>query len=819
MENAKEQVAEEGIDIKGIIYKFLGRWYLFVLCLLLALGCAYYIAKSTQSIYQVSTSILLKGTQSMLDQQFSSDLLNYSSRVSIPTEIGIIKSYDVAERTLEKLNFSVGYYEKTRFNEIELYNASPFTVVQDTATSQPVYLPFHLRILSPTEFEIKAKGEELYTYNFQTDKFTGYIPTLDIAQKGKFYNKITIKDFSFYVIPKKGVNIESYKNQDFIFRFFDKEYLINTFRQISVSSDKTSYIVTISIEGTNVQKLADYLNPLTKVYLERGLERKNQIAVNTIKFIDSQLTDVSDSLNYSETKLQNYRAVNNVMNMDFQAQQVITSLENLKNRRAEIVVKSKYYDYLKKYLNENNDGSALVAPSALGIEDPVLGNMISELIKLYNDRSEILYNSKKDNPYSNSIELRIKNMKRSMLENLENLTNATNISLQDIDNRINQASARVNKLPETQRQLFGYERKFKLNDAIYTYLLTKRSEMEITKASFVPENEVIDAARPNQYLQVAPNTRKIYLWAFILGLGVPALFILLKDYLNDKIQFSEDIEKITEFPILGHILRSKNKSRTIAADQPMSLTSESIRAIRTNFQYIANEKAKHVVLVTSSMMNEGKSFVCLNLALSFASNNKKCIILSFDLRKPKISEYIGIDYDSGISTYLSTDISLDEIIIPTRYPNLDVILSGPNPPNPMELISGEKTKELFKSLKEKYDYIFVDTPPVGMVADSLILLKYSDINIYVIRHSFTLKKMFAGVIQNLRKRAINNVNIVINDVPVAKKYLSYSHGYAYNYGYGYGYGYYHSESSGKSSDGKKKSSNFIRSLIERARFF
>jgi capsular exopolysaccharide synthesis family protein len=196
------------------------------------------------------------------------------------------------------------------------------------------------------------------------------------------------------------------------------------------------------------------------------------------------------------------------------------------------------------------------------------------------------------------------------------------------------------------------------------------------------------------------------------------------------------------------------------------------------------------------MMSEGKSFTSINLALSFALNNKRCVLLSFDLRKPKISEYLNLSSEKGISSYLSSDTSLDEIIIPSNYPNLDVILSGPTPPNPMELISGEKTKVFFNQLREKYDFIFIDTPPIGMVADSMLLIKYSDVTIYVVRHNLTLKKVFANVVQNLKKRGIANVNIVINDVPAGKKFLSYSQGYNYAYGYGYGYGYY-------SSDAKK----------------
>jgi capsular exopolysaccharide synthesis family protein len=380
-------------------------------------------------------------------------------------------------------------------------------------------------------------------------------------------------------------------------------------------------------------------------------------------------------------------------------------------------------------------------------------------------------------------------MNQSVLDNLDNLINGTDIAIQDIDRRIDEISTQLNKLPERQRKLVNYERKFKLNDALYTYLLTKRSEVQISKASYLPNNEVVDKARENEYDVIGPNTRKNYLIALLLGLGLPVCIILLKSYFNDKILLNEDIEKITNFPILGHVLRSKDKSPTVVSDYPNSLCAESIRAIRTSFQFLANENQKHIVLVTSSMMKEGKSFTCTNLALSFSLNNKKVLIMNFDLRKPSIHRYLGIESEKGLSSYLSGYVAIEDIILKTKFENVDVILSGPIPPNPMELISSENTKTLFQFLHEKYDYIIIDTPPVGMVADAFLLIKYSDVNIFVVRHNLTMKKVLSQVNQNLIKKGIQNFNIILNDVQIAKKYMAYSHGYGYNYGYGYGYGY------------------------------
>ena len=557
------------------------------------------------------------------------------------------------------------------------------------------------------------------------------------------------------------------------------------FRRVTVQDNKSSSILNISIQGYNVWKLSDYLNSLTRVYLEKGLEKKNQVAENTIQFINAQLGDVADSLYFSEKTLQDYRSEHNVMDVNFQVQQVVTSIENLKNQRAEIVVKSKYYDYLKQYLLDSKAGKDLIAPSSLGIQDLVLNNLINELINLYGERAELIMNSKRDNPYLISNDQRINDLRQSVLKNIDNLSYASKITLQDMDRRIDEISAKGNKLPEAQRKLIGYERKFKLNDALYTYLLTKRSETQIAKASYLPDNEVLDQASPDEFISVYPNTRRNYIIALILGLGLPAAFLILREYFNNKIQSDEDIEAITDFPVLGHIVRSKEVTKAVIVDYPMSLTAESIRAIRTNFQFVANENEKNTILLTSSVKGEGKSFTTLNLALSIGLNNKKIVLINFDLRRPKLQDYLGIEAGKGLSLYLSGNANLEEIIQTSRFENIDAIMAGAIPPNPMELIASERTKIMFQELKGRYDYILVDSPPIGMVADALLLLRYSDVNIFIVRQNYTHKKVFAQLIQTLKKRNVTNVNIILNDIRLDSRYRPYQYGYAYNYGYGY----------------------------------
>jgi capsular exopolysaccharide synthesis family protein len=721
----------------------------------------------------------------VIDAKFAFGSNLYNSSYLIFNEMGILRSYSLTQRALKNLDFTVCYYSRDRFKKNELYKDCPFIFIIDSGSPQPLFTDIQLKIISSVDLEIKINSQNTSFYSFTIDKFIGAKPDYIIDSKVKLNQSFLLNFFAGKIIPRNSVDLQDYVGKTYYFELFNQSSLIQKYRGFTVSENRNSSIVTLSIVGHNVEKMADFLNALSKEYMVKGLEKKNQIADNTIRFIDSQLGEVTDSLFFSEKRLQEFRANNAVMNVDFQTQQIFSAMDNLQNQKVGFEVKNKYYKYLKEYLKENKDGHDLVVPAAMGIEDVTLSGLINELTKLFAERWEISQNLKRDNPMVTNIDNRINNTKKSILDNVESMLHATKISIQDIDQRIDVISSKVNKLPETERKLFGYERKFKLNDALYTFLLTKRSEVQISKASYMPDNEILDIARDTEFRPIAPNRKRNYLIAFIIGLSLPIAFLVLKDFFNDKIRVNEDIERATDYPIIGYVVHNKEKTYTIVADDPLSLTSESIRAIRTNFQFVGNEKGKNVVLITSSMMGEGKSFISINLAISFALNNKKTILVNFDLRKPKVQDYLEIDNERGLSLYLSGNAGLSEIITKTAYNNFDIIMAGAIPPNPMELIAGPRTKVLIDKLKEDYDFIILDSPPISMVADSMLLVNEVDTILYVARQGYTLKHVFIQQMQNLFKRGIKNVNIILNDVQLGRKYQSYSHGYAYTYGYGY----------------------------------
>jgi tyrosine-protein kinase Etk/Wzc len=477
-------------------------------------------------------------------------------------------------------------------------------------------------------------------------------------------------------------------------------------------------------------------------------------------------------------------------------------IEEVQKQRAELMLQKKYFEYIKDFIIKNQGIDDFVSPGAMGVKDQVFNGLLSELLDQQSERNELTMNlrKEKENPFLKTIDLKIENKKKLILENLRTLIEANAISLKEANDRIVALSDKGSALPKTQGKLFGYERLFKLNNELYTYLLTKRSETLISKAALMPDNEVLDKAHRRSAVLITPNTTKSFLLAFFLGLIIPILIIYVVDYFDDNINSIKDVEQLTELPVLGCVVHGKHDEIPTLDGQNSSI-AESLRSIRANFQFVLEQKATHVILVTSSITNEGKSFVSSCLASSFALFEKKTVLLCFDLRKPlKHLIFENSNSGFGISTYLSGNCEVKDIIKPTNNKNLYVIFPGPLPPNPNELIASQRTEELFKQLKSEYEYIIVDTPPVGLIADSLLLTKLVDLNIFIVRHRRTSRNLLDHICNMYKKKNLHNLAIIVNDIPISKNRYGYDYGY-----YGYGYNYYY--------DNSKKNDSWIRKII------
>jgi capsular exopolysaccharide synthesis family protein len=500
------------------------------------------------------------------------------------------------------------------------------------------------------------------------------------------------------------------------------------------------------------------------------------MAMSTVDFIDSQISDVSDSLSRAESVLKSFKSSNSIMDLSFQGQEAFTKLNTLETEKANLQSQRRYYVYLRDYLANNENVSDLAAPSSMNVADPLLTTLITKMLELNAQRVSLIRDQiNTQNLYLTDINLQIDNLKKTLKENVNNSLNTLVIAINEVDYRISRLSGQISQMPKTELQLKTIERKFKLNDEVYTFLLQKRSEAQIAKAASMPDYEVVDAARLAVSGLVSPRGTLNYAIAFFLALLMPTVIVLGRDFLNNKLSEAEEIEYLTRYPIMGKIFHNAHRSKQIVNDYPNSSVTESFRALRTNFQFFSEGGKRQVLLLTSSTSGEGKTFCSLNLATVFALNGHRTVLLEFDLRRPKIHQEFGSSNIIGITSYLIDKANIEDIIVPTHIENLDLISAGPAAPNPAELINSERTAELIEKLKEIYDFIIIDSAPAGILTETLLLMKYADLNIFVARMEKTVRDVFRNALRTVENNKFENVSILINDLNVKRD--------AHKYGY------------------------------------
>ena len=427
-----------------------------------------------------------------------------------------------------------------------------------------------------------------------------------------------------------------------------------------------------------------------------------------------------------------------------------------------------------KFLNVKNDHAPF---KGVKIE---LNKMESQKVAMKGSDGSI-------NPYLPALESQILNARKTLEEILMNMGKSNNLAISDLDKRLDNLNTEVRKLPQTERELFSIERQFKLNDYIYTFMLQKRSEAQIAKASNTPDNEIIDYGRISGGL-IRPRGGINYITGFLAGLLLPAFFFLLKEIFNLKIETEDEVKRITSLPVAGHISHSMKEYQGIVLRDPQSNIAEAFRNLRTRMRFFTREMKSPVILVTSSMPAEGKSFTALNLASAYSLAGNKTVLVSFDLRRPRIYEEFGLENAKGISTYLIGRDKIEEIINETDYENFYIISAGPIPPNPSELASSLKTKDLFAELKNRFDYIIVDSAPIGAVSDTYSIAALADATIMLVRHNKTVKQLLKDTIEDCKVNGISNISILMNDIRSDMRMYGYRGRYGYVYGYGYSYG-------------------------------
>ena len=785
-------------DFKGFLIKIGSYWKWFLISLLIAFTIAYQVNIRKEKIYGMETLISVKEESNPLFTSNTSLVFNWGGTSDqVQTISTTLQSRSHNELVVDKLQFYISYLVQGEYNLVDAYGAVPFHVDIDKTKGQLAGTLISIKFLSENEYEIRIPFENpnvsVVTYANNTYSNTAVV-------KGEFVKKYKVgQQVSLPFLNWKlqiNDNPGFYKGNEYFVSFNDFNGTVSSYKGINVrSDDKGGSIITLGMQGNNKARMVEYLNSTVKMLIKRQLDSKNQFATNTISFIDSTLVAMESQLKETTNELKTFRKGKNLYDVEDGGAKFSEKILEFDVKKDEVNRKVAYYNSLKAYLKNSVNYAKLPAPSVAGIEDPNIVVNVSKLIALSTQRSEMAYAVKSDKIFKD-FDNQMEAVKNVLLENIATAKTALQYDLAVVSSKINQTESTIKQLPEDQQELIKIKRKYDLSDNIYSTFLQKRSEADIVKAANLSDIHFIDPAKDVGGGLIGPKTSVNYVLALFLGILIPLLFVFAVFFINNSVQNAEDISKMTQIPLIGVVGVNKDNTNLAVFDKPKSALSESFRAIRSSLQFLykkQNVDGAKTLMITSSISGEGKTFCSINIATVFALSEKKTVIIGLDLRKPKLAEEFNLSNDVGVVNYLIKQKTVDEIINHTHIPHLDVILSGPVPPNPAEMIMSEGMGELIQELKQKYDYIILDTPPVGLVSDALELAQYCDVTLYIVRQNFTKKEMISLLNNRVKRGELNNTSIILNGLENKAKYGT---GYGYGYGYGaYANGYYEEEKS------------------------
>ena len=780
MKHKLTEFADRKININELIHKLAAKWYYFLIAvaILVPLACAYiYFADNT---YLVRASILLNSEvkNGLNSEKFLKGMELMTSHTEIEDEVGILKSYNLSESTIRKLNFGITYYARKNFRSTQPLSAGyPFLIVLDSTVNQIVGVPFYIKKLSDSTYSIQGSASQASTFNFYTNKSAETVTNISIDEIELIGKSYANKNLGFTV----KFNPKYYKGWDseYYFVIHNLNTLADSYREaLEIKPiSRESNIVEVSLKVKNPEKGILLLNTLLEVYRTNELYKKNQLGLKTIKFIDDQLGGVSDELRQVESSLESFRSRNNILDISTTAENLNRNLDKLDGDKAMLEQKLKYYKYIASSLEKENNVKNIGAPSTFGLEDPLLNSLLIELARLHQERIGLNYSTKEGNPVAEVLELKIASAKKALIENVNNFIEPSIQALNDLNGRIRELKSNVQGLPRSERELVSIKRRFDFNDNVYNYLLEKRAEAGIAIASNTVEKTIVDRAKQVGAGPVAPNKKLILAITTLFGLVFSVGLIIFKDVINDNIISIKDVEQNSRIPVVGTISHgSKSERASVIVAQGKSAIGESFRSLRVNLQYLTLGSENNVIGITSSGESEGKTFCSVNLAAAMAQSGKRTIVIDSDMRRPKVAASFRLKNERGLSSYLIGSCSIKDIINPTAIKGLDVITSGPIPPNPLDLIGLPRMEELIRTLKETYTAIIIDSPPIGFVSEYIILMRHMNANIYVVRSNCTNRFQLEKINKLYEDKKIKNVSILLND------FKSSVNGYNYVYG-------------------------------------
>lgn len=782
-----------------LIFKMLEKWYLFAIFVVLALVIAFFVNRYAAPRYEATASLLIKTNNGMMSNLDMTTMFRGNGNEDFQNAIGTIQSYTITKQTLKAMNMYVSYYQQLNFRYNDIYTDCPFEVMLDITKPQPTGLVMEVKMLDKTKYELSYENRSnVAVYDYVKDEVIDKkinVHKRDVVVKfGEWYNK---DGMHFKIIPKKDRWDDNNLKVSYAFSINNLDALANAYNSTVIDRiHKEASIVRIKSKNGNPKIAIDFVNKLCEVYIDQTFEEKNYLNVATIDFVNEQILAISDSLSTAEARKESFKEANNTLNLTNDGQYLYQKTNDLQEQRALEYAKQQYYNYLSNYISVAAIDEGVASPSAVGVNDPVLTTLVGKLSESIIEYKTSLTRSKDKNPKIKELKITIETIRKQISESLKNIKEASNMNMRELQRQQNELQTAINKLPATERNMINIERQFKFNDEIYSFLYQKRADAEIAKNAALPDHKIIDKA--HVAVKVYPRTATNFLMAFILGLAIPAAYIIFKHLTKGTVDSKDDLQKISQNPILGYIPRFPEGSNPMMVfNRPKSQITEAYRTIRTNLKYVLgtndDEKKDGVgktILITSSMPKEGKSLTSINIASVFSITKNKTLIMECDLRKPRLHKTFGLDPNKGITSYYIGKTTLDDLVQHTEFDNFDVVCVGQVPPNPSEIIDSDKMKELIEELKKRYDYIIMDTPPVNLIADAQTLAKQVDVVLYVVRLGVTSASILTTALVEMEQRSNVKVHFILNGLDNVMQKYGYGKGYGYGgYGYGYGYGY------------------------------
>ncbi len=775
-----------------IAFRYLPFWPIFVITIFTSLLISFIYIHYQTPIFEANATILLKDQKSGATDANVLEALGVTSNSAktVENEIEVLKSRTLVREVAREMGLYAQVYSKGTLRDIMVYpNPVKFIALNPDQLLNSPNVPISFKYIAQNYVVI---GKIKYPLKVPvTTPYGQFIiqPTAEIER----YSESSAKE-NYYL------QIRSVKAAG--------NAILGA---LSVAlAAKQSSLIGLKLADQVPARAEDVLNSLIHVYNKAGIDDKNKTVANTLDFINNRLVTVTKDLTDVEGNLQQYKSAQGIVSLPDQGKLYLDNVQTKDQSLSQITVQLDVLNEIEKYIQKKADNPGIV-PATLGVTDIVLNNLLEKLYTAELTLESQRQVSGENSPAIAALQAQITQLKSSLLENIRSQRVNLIASQNSLQSQINQTSGMLKKVPQRERELLEITRQQSIKNAIYTFLLQKREDAEISYASAVADSRVVNYAESGGS-PIKPIAINIYLIGLAIGLFLGVAFVLIREQFNREVLFRSDIEKETGATVLAEIMHDDSGEALVIKDGKRTVIAEQLRALRTSLNYIGLHGERKVILLTSSISGEGKSFMGVNMSVSLSLTGKKVVLLEFDLRKPKVSKMLDIQQQPGISEYLAGLASYEDIqrsMEAKKIPNLCILPAGAIPPNPTELMLNGKLDTLVDQLKRDFDYILIDSPPVGLVTDAKILDKYSDACLYMVRHNYT-PKHFLGLVEQLYvNRELTNINIVFNGLKsrgVLKGGAGYgsSYGYGYSYGGGYGYGYTQDDIKQKKLKGKLK---------------